>query len=266
MSRRASVWWAKACPGATSIADVRDAEIHALPRETRDALAAVWQRRGGLELDVGAGFAAITTELIEHGAAPEVIAIVSGAVRDEVHHAEISVDLAAVYRGDAPRWPEPAPTFVPELAPAKGPLLATLHVIAMCCINETIACAVLEASLARAKTPLVRAGLQSILSDEVEHARAGWAHLASPFVSAETKAALPAWIKRLVSGKIAALLDRDAPIPEAALVPDHGILSPEAFLGVLRSALDDLVFPGFERAGLDARAARAWAHERLARA
>jgi hypothetical protein len=32
---------------------------------------------------------------------------------------------------------------------------------------------------------------------------------------------------------------------------------------VLRSSLDDLVFPGFERAGLDASRARAWAQKKF---
>jgi hypothetical protein len=221
-------------------------------------LAAVWQKRGGLELQVAGGFAAIASELLEHGAAQPVMAIVGQAVRDEVHHAEISVELAARYRGDAVVWPSPAPVHIPKLAPATGPLLATLHMIAMCCINETVACAVLEASFAQAKSPLVRAGVQSILSDEIDHARAGWAHLASPFVDAETKRALPRWLKRLLAGKLDALLEDESPLPGEAF-PHHGMLSRDVFHQAVRAALDDVVLPGFARAGIDTRPARTWA-------
>jgi len=249
-------WWTRADASAKTIAEARDAEIDALSQGDRDALAAIWQNRGGLELQVGSGFAAISRELVEHGAARAVLEIVSQAVRDEVRHAEISVELAARYRGTEVIWPQPTKVHIPELAPAQGSLLATLHVIAMCCVNETVACAVLEAALSRARSPLVRAGLQSILSDEIDHARAGWAHLAT--LDAATKRVLPNWIKRLLAGKLDALLAEEAPMPGEGF-PDHGMLSREAFRETVRAALDDVVLPGFERAGIDTGPARDWA-------
>ncbi len=253
-------WWARSDAEAKTISTARDAEIDSLAPEARTALAAVWQKRGGLELQVGSAFATVASELVELGAARPVIEIIGQAVRDEIHHAEISVELAARYRGGDPLWPAPSPVHIPAFAPATGTLRATLHVIALCCINETVACAVLEAAMSRAKSPLVRTGLQSILSDEIDHARAGWAHLASPFVSAETKRTLPPWIKRLLAGKLDALLEDEAPMPGEAF-PDHGMLSREAFRKTVHAALDDVVLPGFEAAGIDIEPARAWASD-----
>jgi hypothetical protein len=237
---------------------MRDDVIDALSRQDRATLAAVWQKRGGLELQVGAGFAVIARELVEHGAVRPVLEIVGQAVRDEVHHAQISVELAARYRGDAVIWPQPEPVHIPELAPATGALRTTLHVIAMCCINETFACAVLEASLSRAKTPLVRAGLQSILRDEIDHARAGWAHLASPLVTADVKRGLGPWVKRLLAGKLQGLLEDAAPLPGEAF-PEHGMLSRQDFRNVARATLDDVIFPGLVAAQIDPEPSRAWA-------
>ncbi len=254
----AKPWWHRADASAESLADVRDEVIDALAHGEREELASVWQNRAGLELQVGAGFAAIASDLVEHGAVQPVIELVAGAVRDEVRHAEISADLAARYRGNTVKWPAPAPVHVPELAPATGALRATLRVVAMCCINETLACAILEACIAQAKSPIVRAAQQSILSDEIDHARAGWAHLASPFVTADTKRALSSWLRRLLAGKLDALLDEAAPLPGEAF-PAHGMLSRETFKGVIHAALDDVVLPGFERAGIDTSAARDWA-------
>ncbi len=253
-----SRWWARALPDATSLEEIVDGEIEALSTSGRATLAAIWQKRGGLELRVAAGFSALAVELFEHGASRGVYEMIGQAVRDEIHHAEISVELAAKYRGDAPVWPEPAPLHIPPFAPTTGPMHATLYVIAMCCINETVACGVLEAALAQAKSPLVRAALGTILADEIDHARAGWAHLASEFVTTDMKRALPKWLLRLHSAKLRELVEDDEPLPGEAFA-DHGMLSRSRSRAVVRETLDDVIFPGFLRAGIDPSLAQKWA-------
>jgi hypothetical protein len=256
--RRNASWWARAAPGAQSFAEVVDPEIEALPPEGRAKLAAIWQKRGGLELRVAAGFSALAVELLEHGASPVVYELVGRAVRDEIHHAQISIEVASKYRGDAPVWPEPEPLHVPPFAPTTGAMHATLYVIAMCCINETVACGVLEAALAQAKSPVVRAALGTILADEIDHARAGWAHLASPYVTADMKGALPKWLHRLHAAKLHELVDDDSPLPGEHFA-DHGMLSRERSREVVHATLVDVMFPGFRRAGIDASLAERWA-------
>jgi len=241
--------------------DVRDDVIDALAPDSRAQLAGVWQNRASLELQVGIGFAAIAGGLVEEGVIQPVIELATAAIRDEVRHAEISASLAARYRGSEVTWPAPVKTMIPAFAPATGRFRSTLRVIAQCCINETLACAVLEACVAQGKSPLVRAGQQSILSDEIDHARAGWAHLASPFVSEGDKKAIGTWLRRLLAGKLDVLLDEAAPLPGEAF-PDHGMLSRATLVKVLHSTLDDVVFPGFDAAGIDTTDARAWAKEK----
>jgi hypothetical protein len=260
--QHAAPWWARAAPKARSIAEVVDREIEALPAEGRAKLGALWQMRGGLELRVASNFSSLAVELFEHGAPPVVYEIVGQAVRDEVHHAEISVDIASKYRGDAPVWPEPGPARVPLFAPATGAFHATLLVIAMCCLNETIACGVLEASISRAKSPLVRLGLNTILADEIDHARAGWAYLGSPYVTPEMKRALPKWIKRLHAAKLREVF-------EESLLPgedfaDHGILTRPRLRAVTHATLVDTIFPGYRLAGIDTSPAEEWAREAFA--
>lgn len=240
---------------------MRDDVIDGLAPEAREQLAGVWQNRASLEVQVGIGFAAVAGGLVESGGIQPVIEIVSAAVRDEVRHAEISAAIAARYRGDEMRWPAPVKTMIPAFAPATGAFRNTLRMVALCCINETLACAILEACVAQGKSPLVRAGQQSILSDEIDHARAGWAHLASPFVREDDKRALGTWLRRLLAGKLDALLDEAAPLPGEAF-PDHGMLSRATFEKVIHSALEDVVFPGFDAAGIDTTDARAWAKEK----
>jgi len=207
---------------------------------------------------VAAGFAAITAELVEQGAADSVLKIVARAVRDEVHHAEISVEIAARYRGADVVWPPAQPVHVPVLAPAEGAFRTTLLVVAMCCINETLACAILEKQLSQAKALLARAALQTILADEIEHARAGWAHMASTHVTASMKRDVGRWLPRLLNARLRDLLDEDSPFP-GEQCPDHGILTRKVRKEVVASTLAEVVFPGFARAGVDPSKAKEWA-------
>jgi len=252
-------WWKKADPNANDLRDVVDATIDATPAAGRATLADIWQERGTSELMVAGGFSALTGELLEHGTADVVLKIASQAVRDEVHHAEIAVAMAARFRNDDVRWPKPQPFPVPRFAPADGALRSTLLVIAMCCINETLACAFLEAQLSVAKSPLARAALQSVLSDEIDHARMGWAHLATPFVTSAMKEEIGRgnWLPRILQAKLGDLLAERTPFPGEEH-PEHGILTRRERVDLVKTSLADLIIPGLERAGIDTQNARAW--------
>jgi hypothetical protein len=257
--RNARPWWSKLDAEASDVRAIADPEIDGLSREARTELAGIWQERGLSELKVSGGFTAVTALLIEHGTADGVLKLVSRAVRDEVRHAEIAVDMAARYRASAPLWPPPQPFPVPLLAPAAGSLRATLLVIAMCCVNETLACAILEGQLSQATSPLTRAALQSVLADEIDHARAGWAHLATPFVTPAMKAEIAAsWLPRILNARLRELVEEDAPFP-GEKYPAHGILTRAARKQIVADALATVVFPGFARLGIDPAKAQEWA-------
>jgi hypothetical protein len=259
--RGARPWWTKVDADAPDIAHAADEEIDKLGVEARAVLAGIWQERGSSELKVAGGFAAVSALLIEHGSAQAVLELVSRAVRDEVHHAEIAVDMAARYRGSDVVWPEPTSFPVPMFAPASAPLRATLLVIALCCINETLACGILEGQLAQATSPLTRAALQTVLADEIDHARAGWAHVASPIVTPAMRSEIAEnWLVRLLNARLKDLVDEDSPFPGEEY-PEHGILTRAARKKIVASALEAVVFPGWERAGISPAKARAWANE-----
>jgi hypothetical protein len=254
-------WWSKLDTEATDVRAVADPEIDALSHEARAELAGIWQERGASELKVAGGFTAVTALMIEHGTADGALKLLSRAVRDEVRHAEIAVDMAARYRASEVEWPPPQPFPVPLLAPAEGRLRATLLVIAMCCVNETLACAILEGQLSQATSPLTRAALQSVLADEIDHARAGWAHLATPFVTTPMKDEIGAsWLPRILNARLRDLVESDAPFPGERF-PTHGILTRAARKQIVAEALAAVVFPGFTRAGIDSTKAQEWAQK-----
>jgi hypothetical protein len=128
----------------------------------------------------------------------------------------------------------------------------------MCCINETLACGMLEGQLSVATSPLTRAALQTVLADEIDHARAGWAHLATPFVTDSMRKEISAgWLPRLLNAKLREFLDDDSPF-RGDQYPQLGILTRAVRSDLIKTSLVDVIFPGFDRAGIDSTKAREW--------
>src|SRR5437773_2319643 len=156
------------------------AAIESLDPARRAKIGASWRERMKQEhLAVGA-FARITLELAEVGSEPVVLSLVARAASDEVRHAEVCRRLAAGMLGgdNVPRRLRGVPR-VPAHASASVAECALLHVVEMCCLSETFTGVYLTEMLARATNGAARGALESLLEDEIDHGRAGWAHLAA---------------------------------------------------------------------------------------
>jgi hypothetical protein len=235
----------------------RDETIEALAPPVRAMLAELWARRALSELAAGEAFAVVERELHELGAEPAVLTLARKAVEDEPRHSELCRRLAESYGGVPVVAPEPPAVEVPRLEPADPELRRHLLVVAMCCINETIACAFVEACLAEAEGPLVRAIHREHLSDEIDHARVGWAHLASPRVDAGVRAAVSQWLPRLLDANVRHWEERIRLLP-ADGVPGHALPPVEVLIAAAWAAVDTVILPGFEHVGIDTTKARAW--------
>jgi hypothetical protein len=238
-----------------------DPSVDALDQPTRAYLSWQWEQRAAAELKVASMFAVLSRELIEAGAAKAVVTTAARAVGDEVRHAEICRSLAERYGGRDVPWPRPGRTPAPLHRPAPRALRPTLHVVAMGCINETIASAWLEASLRAAVAPLPRAALRELMSDDVQHARLGWAHLASPEVGAQVRGEVARWLPALFQAAAAPWVRDWACFGPG--VPSHGVPSGKATRDVVVSTVHDVVLPGFEALGVDTHHARAWVAKHL---
>jgi hypothetical protein len=186
-----------------------------------------------------------------------VLALARRAVEDEPRHAELCRRLAEAYAGGPVSSPAPPEVEVPRHDGVDPALRSHLHVVAMCCINETIACGFVEACLDAADGPLVKAIHREHLSDEIHHARVGWAHLASPRIDAATRAAIGAWLPRLLDANLKHWEARIALLP-ADGVPGHAFPPVPALVAAARAAVETLVLPGFDHVGVDTAAARTW--------
>ncbi len=233
-----------------------DRSIERLDDTTRARAVRHWERRAQSEYRVGRCFAALWPRLRDVAGHEAAVARCREGAEEETRHAELCLRLADAYRGAAG-----AVTFGGGSLPSFGcdePFEVLLLVASLSCINETVAIGWLSASLGRAKTPLARAANRVHLREEMEHARFGWAHLASSAVSPDMKADLAAWLVPILEANIPRWHAPDPDLP-AEGVAGHGLLSQTESRMAIDDAVAHVVIPGFAHVGVDVTAARAWA-------
>jgi hypothetical protein len=234
-----------------------DPSIAALSTAERATAVAVWFGRAASERRASGAFAYLAGELARAGSPAELVALARRAVADELRHAEICRRVATAFAGaELPAAPI-LPVTAPAYADASPELRRVLHVIGMCCANETTGSAFLELCGVRARGQLVNCALHELLADEIDHARIGWAFLASPAVSASMRAQVAAWLPRLLDDNLAAWRDRPRREITDALVAQGCPRWDEVDATVI-AAIADLLLPGFEHAGINTAAARTW--------
>jgi hypothetical protein len=234
-----------------------DPSVDATDAGARQAIGRQWQERATAELRVASMFSVIAREAFEGGADATVMRLVARAVSDEVRHAEICRLLATRYLGCEVAWPPPGPVPLPPHGTAPDALRPTLHITAMCCINETLASAWLEACRADASIPLARAALRELLADDIDHARIGWAHLASSIVTPDVRSKIAGWLPRLLEASMLPWLT-GAGADGYAGFPAHGVPSSATTREVVKSTAREVILVGFEQLGVDTSSARAW--------
>lgn len=217
-----------------------------------EKLASYWAERALLELRVSGYFSQLLTELLVVGADPEVLHLVARAPHDEVRHAEICRATASAYAGREIPWPEPGPTTIGRHEGVAAELVPTLHVALMCCVNETVATAWLEACYAMATVPLARQTLRNLLREEIDHARIGWAHLASRHVTPRMRAALGKWVPAMIDATLRSWLRTHRVAPSRGFRA-HGVPSDAATRRIVLAAVDEIVLPGFAKVGVDTK-------------
>lgn len=233
---------------------------------TRSRAARVWAQRAEEELVAAERFERLADELDRFGAAPEVVALARQAGPDERRHHKLCLALAkrlgvhdATLRGPRART-TPVPLSPRGLTGRERTLY---EVVAMSCVTETLSAALLGVMAERATDEAVRETVRSVLRDEVQHSRVGWAHLAheSPAGCADTvRDLLPA----VLSGTVGdALFVEGGDDAEAPALSGYGVLSRAESAAIFAETMRGVVFPGLERFGVDAAKARQWLDARV---
>lgn len=233
-----------------------DVELERLNDAQRAELVAVWLGRAASERRVADAFEVIRAALTALGAPSELVSLASRGVDDEYRHEELSRQVASRFAGRELDAPPRLKLVVPEHPGADGELLHTLHVLGHCAMNETFASAFLETSLAFTKAPLARVAVLELLSDEIDHARLGWAHLGS--LAAVRRRAIAPFLPSMIRANLKMWRDTPRPYSTDPQVHRHGAPPAAAIERALTGAISDLIIPGLERFGLPTGSLRTW--------
>ena len=187
------------------------------------------------------------------GADRAVLALATQGAADEIRHADLCVRLASRYAGHDVEPDPVAPVELPSHPGTEPRLRMQLHAAGLA-ISETLAAAFLERCLSEAErepnaSPTVLTVLRDHLSDDVSHARVGFAHLASRAVSDAERAAIAALLPRLLGANLRHWRRR---IVELPVVPAHGYPAHAALLQSVEVAAREVLVPGFAHVGIRA--------------
>jgi hypothetical protein len=221
-----------------------------------DLVAATCTRRAALELHGAAAFTIVTQDLIDLRADARIVDFSARAIAEEVRHAEIYRDLAKTIGTDTP-LPRLEPIPIPKYPHVSDRDERMLRVVAMCSINETMACSFLELCLSGATVPHVREAIREVLEDEIKHARIGWAYLGSSDVGARERSVIAATLQPLLRIQWTSWREQIATLPDFDC-PSYGCPSGAAIERASLASMRDLVLPGFSRAGIDVTDAVSW--------
>lgn len=238
--------------------------VDEMPTRDRDRIAQFWYQRVASESETGEAFERLEQPLLIHGVADPVLALIRAAPEQERAHAHRCLELAAAYDG------RPAPSLPDARAKARPPRRPLpiedredllYSITGLCCMNETIAVPIIQHMRERSgPAPLVEFQTHH-LRDELAHARIGWAHLNSSAVSAEDRAAIGEALPDLLEANLDQWRAQLARLPEVG--EDHGIPGKTSAFAVLRSAVHEVVLPGFDHVEVPTDAAREWVRRQV---
>lgn len=227
----------------------------------RARVAGTWAFRTRAEIEASARFERMATELAAVGATAVVVRGANDAAADERRHRDLCAKLAAAWGvPDATNHVPPRTRIGRSEMPARDRLL--WEVVAVCCISETMNTALMTRCQEVAKDEAIRATLHELLTDEVNHARLGWAHLAAE--RAEGRGGflgdvLPLMLEASVEP---GFLEGTAPPAWTDALYDYGELPGPELVQIYCDTMNVVVFPGFEAMGIDTAKGRAWLAQR----
>jgi hypothetical protein len=232
-------------------------DLAALDEAGRTQAGNSWAARMKQEhLAVGA-FAMLVTELAAEGCDPVVLSLLTRASSDEVRHTEICRKMAVGLLGEAkvPQRFRGVPS-IPKHAGAMAESRNLCHVVEMCCLSETFTGVFLTEMLSRMPpgssggTP--RMAVESLLEDEIDHGRVGWAFLAARARDKRLTGlaeALPAMLDRTMGWVID--WSRSKPEADKPELEAVGYLGSSTSEAIFQRTLRDVILPGLEACAVD---------------
>lgn len=234
-----------------------DPAVCSIARET-------WRGRMVNEHRSSSVFAALVPQLIEASVTVDAQTAALRMGMDEIHHAVLCGRVLTAFGGDPTAQAEGELPVMPR-HPGTSPIERVMrNVMFVGCLSETVAVALVGEERELATEPMVRAALDQILSDEVQHARYGWAFVGQCLgpIDGDARGRTERWLRTAF-----AFLERKE-LEHMPLTPPStgeiraqreaaGLCEPEHSRGLLYDAIREVIVPGLE--GLGLAAGEAWA-------
>lgn len=206
----------------------------------REIIAERWIRDGLFEHASIASFSRLALTLLATSADADLVRAAHEAALDEVRHAQLSLSLAAAYRGELV-----APRALPM--PNALPLDVDLTELAVSsvvegAVGETLAAVLAAEQAAVAEDPAVRQVLLGIADDESRHAELAFRVIAFAIAAGGQS------VREAVLRAFAEASARLPEPPEDALLPEHvarahGFVPANVTRAAFVRAMDDIVLP-----------------------
>jgi hypothetical protein len=206
--------------------------------------ARVWRKREQIEREAASLFDHLASELGLAGYA-ELARRARTAAEEERRHAGQCRALIEALAGPGalPAHPPRRLSLGPiELRSRDRLLYAAL---ALGCVTESLSCALLLELRESATHPLVAATVRDILTDEIEHARIGWALLAE-----EARRRDVSWVAGYIPAIAAAAVDDDVRPFVGDDTSGLGVLSHARVRALVAETWTDVIRPGLAQYGI----------------
>lgn len=229
-----------------------------LSEAEREAAINTWLGRMRNEHVSARVFAALVGQMMCAGSPAREQAAVAAMISQELEHGRLCAAVVAALGGD----PVVQIEALDEVArhDDASPLEALLrNVLSISCLSETVAVALIDAERLQAGPPPLQKILESILADEVQHARFGWRLLEAhrPQLTPELCARLGDYLAeafcQLRRYELAHLPELAAP---SALAAEYGVCDGRDARALFFETIHEVIIPRLDELGLHGR--RAW--------
>jgi hypothetical protein len=226
--------------------------------ELAPAAIATWRGRMVNEHGSARVFDALAMQLEQAGLDDAAVATCRGFADEERNHGVLCGAVVEALGGQAIA-PELPPTPFPLHTELSDPLEAALrNVLAVACLSETVAVALIGAEREEMPDGRLRALLTRIWSDEIGHARFGWQLLGehAPRLDAAARARLGLYLQLAFAHLEAhelSHLPADAEAPPGG--PALGLCTGRDARELFYATIEQVILPGLEHVGLPARSA-----------
>lgn len=260
-SQLSSPWWLSGTPLEAEHARLMQrrnvdipwdqCRVHELTADERARLGKTWMTRSQAEYLAISTFAILSVDLTAAGAPADMLSLCHRAAIDEVRHAELCIRAASLYTGKQ-ELPIPGMSNLPNDTTVPKLHQALANTLLVSCISETYATTILAETRDRTTDPCIREVLTAIYSDEIMHARMGWAYLRYCLeLDQEGITAAASEMIRIGVEGVARVVEtprRNDAMSDAMRA--HGTMLPAEERVIFAQCIDEVIAPGFEALGV----------------